>query len=94
MSHFLKQNELELPNELINIIVENSFYIPDLSQNLNGNLWDFCHSMCHFVVNEMPNQKEQLKNYLLSLKNNNTSKCLSERVDSLIKYSIDKNQDT
>ena len=72
------------------VIMKNNFYIPDLSKDINYNLWDFCHSMCYFIVNKMPDQKEALRNYLLSLKEKNKdSKCLSERVQSLIKYRID-----
>lgn len=86
----LEQNNLNVPKALADLIVKNNFYIPDLSKDINYNLWDFCHSMCYFVVNKMPDQKEVLRNYLLSLKENNKdSKCLSERVQSLIKYKID-----
>ncbi len=90
LQHFLRQNQLSIPNELVEIIIKNNFYIPDLSEDINENLWDFCHSICYFVVDEMPENKVLLKNYLLSLIDNNDSKCLSERVHSLIDYSIDK----
>lgn len=87
---FLQQNQLSVPNGLVDIIIHNNFYIPDLSQDINENLWDFCHSMCRFVVDKMPKNKEHLKNYLLTLKDNNESKCLCERVQALVDYSIDK----
>ncbi len=87
--HFLNQNNLDIPNELVDIIVKNNFFIPDLSGDININLWDFCHSICYFVVNKMPKHKEVLSNYLLSLKNyNKNSKCLSERIQSLIDNAI------
>ena len=92
LQHFLQQNNINIPKEIVDSIVNNNFFIPDLSNDINVNLWDFCHSMCHFVVNKMPNHKEQLKNYLLSLKDNSNSKCLSERVQSLIDYAIDNVQ--
>lgn len=90
LQHFLGQNQIDVPNELIDSIVKNNFYIPDLSKDINFGLWEFCHSMCRFVVEHIPDKKEQLRNYLLSLKDNNNSKCLSDRVQSLIDYSIDK----
>lgn len=84
LQHFLGQNKIDVPNELIGSIVKNNFYIPDLSKDINFSLWEFCHSMCRFVVEHIPDKKEQLRNYLLSLKENKNSKCLSERVQSLI----------
>ncbi len=93
LEHVLEQNNLNVPKALSDLIVKNNFYIPDLSKDINYNLWDFCHSMCYFIVNKMPDQKEALRNYLLSLKEKNKdSKCLSERVQSLIKYRIDGKQ--
>lgn len=93
LQHILEQNNLNVPKALADFIISNNFYIPDLSKDINYNLWDFCHSMCYFVVNKMPDQKEVLRKYLLSLKEKNKdSKCLSERVQSLIKYKIDGKQ--
>lgn len=90
LQHVLEQNNMIIPKALADSIVSNNFFIPDLSKDINHNIWDFCHSMCYFVVNKMPDQKEVLRNYLLSLKEKNkNSKCLAERVQSLITYKID-----
>ena len=93
LQHVLEQNNITVPKALTDLIVKNNFYIPDLSDDINYNLWDFCHSMCYFTVNKIPDKKEALRNYLLSLKEKNKdSKCLHERVQALIKYQIDGKQ--
>lgn len=37
-------------NEFLNYIVLNDFFIPDISKNINHNLWSYCHSMARFAA--------------------------------------------
>ncbi len=92
LGHFIEDKRITIPLSLIDEINKNGFYIPNLAEDINDNKWAFCHSMCDFIINIIPEQKENLKNYLLSqITINPNSKCLTDRVNSLINYKIDKN---
>lgn len=77
------QGRIEPLNEdICQLLKEKKFFLPNLSETITENAWDFCHDMCHFILNVKKDLTEGLVEVLdEQIENNSQSVCLRERVE-------------
>ena len=75
--------------EALKYIVDNNFLIPDISGDIDENLWSYCHSMARFA--KANDKCDEFIKYAKSVCNKAKSISEIERFYALIYYNIDSN---
>ena len=74
----------------IGLLLQNDFYLPDLSKTLSYDSWSYCHEVARFVANNetmQPSFVELLKKQII---NNSQSKSAKEKARALVQYNLKK----
>lgn len=74
--------ENEEKKEILNYIIQNEYFFPDISKDIDRNKWNYCHSITKFLNNN--NQSQQFIEFAKSRCSQNNSKCQIERFHYLI----------
>ena len=79
----------EEKKSMLNYIVSNDFFMPDISQDIDYYIWSYCHEMAKFA--QKNNVGEKFIDYAKSICENPSSECQIDRYQALIFYNIDEN---
>ena len=80
-------NEIEGKDKINKMLVNDRFYLPDLAGDITGIEWDYCHIIAKYARKYLLTDRF-LECVKIMIKQNPTSKTLTERVLSLINYNF------